>query len=234
MENNADLARITAPASPSEKAHQSLLIDWDYYLARRRSLLLEDTTLPPYLLKPEITDLLDATKNDIHHFLINTLWHTGGRISEVLSLTPAHFYFDGKHPEIILPTLKQKRGRPKAGAIKQRLLPVYDSDYIEEALRYLATHRRGKHEPLFDISRATADRWLKAAADTLKAQGEPLSIEVSCHVLRHSFAVNCVLHCVDVPVLQQWLGHKDRRSTEIYTKVLNAETAHMMTRVTFT
>jgi len=130
--------------------------------------------------------------------------------------------------------LKQKRGRPKSGVVKQRLLPVFDGDYIDEALRFFATHSCQKNAPVFAVSRATADRWIKQAAARLAEQGATLSLAPSCHTLRHSFAVNCVLHCVDVPVLQQWLGHKDRRNTEIYTKILNQETAHLMTKVSFT
>jgi len=210
---------------------QSIEIDWNYYLERRRALLVTESDLPAYLLQPEINEILDVTKNDIHHFLINTLWHTGGRISEVLSLTPKHFYFDGAHPEIVLPTLKQ-RGRPKANKPKQRILPVFDGDYIDEALRYFSTHK-GKNKLLFDINRSTADRWLKAAVRRLIVNEKPLSIPVSCHTLRHSFAVNCILHCVDTAVLQAWLGHRDRAATEIYTKVLNQETSHLMTRVSF-
>lgn len=192
--------------------------------------------MPAYLLQPEINALLDVTKKDIHHFLINTLWHTGGRISEVLSLTPAHFYFEGSHPQITLPTLKQKPGRPKQSkkdAIKQRLIPVFDADYIDEALRYFSSHKQGKNTLLFDTTRSSADRWIKASADQLAKKDQALTIPASCHTLRHSFAINCILHGVSVPVLQKWLGHKDRRSTEVYTKVLNQETAHIMTNVAF-
>lgn len=64
------------------------------------------------------------------------------------------------------------------------------------------------------------------------AQG-PLSIAVSCHTWRHSFAVNCVLHGTPLTVLQGWLGHAHIESTAIYTQVLTAETGHLMAGIEF-
>ena len=229
---------MTLIESPSADIAQNVRchIDWQYYLDRREQTLLEAESLPPYLLLPEVEQLLNVTKNDVHHFLINTLFHTGGRISEVLALTQGRFLIgDRPNPLIALPTIK-RRGRPsktQANKPKTRIIPVMDGAYIDEALRYFSTHSKGVNELLFPITRLTADRWVKAAVKSLVASGRELGIPVSCHTFRHSFAVNALLHWIDSKTVQRWLGHSDPRSTEIYLQILNQDTAHLMARVSF-
>lgn len=45
---------------------------------------------------------------------------------------------------------------------------------------------------------------------------------VTAHVMRHSFATHLILRGVDIRSLQQLLGHKDVRTTEIYTQLARA------------
>ena len=63
------------------------------------------------------------------------------------------------------------------------------------------------------------DRLQRAVKKAAIAAG--IAKTVSCHTLRHSSAAHLLEQGYDIRMVQQLLGHKDLRTTMVYTHVKN-------------
>ena len=206
-------------------------IDWQRLMAKRPVVLDTVDEMPAYLLKPEVIRLLELTTDPVDRLIIDLIWSTGARISEVLALTKESFTHDGYDFQVKLSTLKG-RGRPKKTAVMRspkRYIPIWDKVLQRRVQEYLFVNQFKQGERLFKMCRQTMDRHIKALVK--KAGGAPFRI--SSHTFRHSFAVHLVLHGRPLKYISRLLGHRSIESTEIYTRVLTVDGSHFMEGVEF-
>ncbi|MEJ1383653.1 MAG: tyrosine-type recombinase/integrase, partial [Candidatus Sedimenticola sp. (ex Thyasira tokunagai)] len=206
---------------------ESVQIDWDRLKAKRPTVLQTIETMPSYLLKPEVLMLLEAEKHPTYRLILDLMWTTGARISEVLALTPSSFIDDGYDFGVILKTLKQRPGRPSKKALQRspkRYVPILDHLLQDRIQSYLYTGRFRKTERIFPMTRQTVNNHINALVE--RVGGAPFRI--SSHTFRHSFAIHLLLHGRPLKYVSQLLGHKSMDSTEIYTNVLTIDGGHFL------
>ena len=62
---------------------------------------------------------------------------------------------------------------------------------------------------------------IQKAVKNAVRQSKGIYKNASCHTLRHSFATHLLENVYDSKTVQELLGHKDLKTTMIYTHVLN-------------
>ena len=227
-------ARLFHPVEPLEVVFpiQSVVIDWDRLISKRPLLLKTVDAMPSYLLKPEVLALLDAEKHPTYRLILDLMWSTGARVSEVLALTPSSFIDDGYDFSFTLKTLKQQSGRPSKASLQRsakRYMPINDRILEDRIRSYLKVGHYKRRQRIFPMVRQTVNRHIKALVE--RVGGAPFSI--SSKTFRHSFAIHLLLHCRQLKVIAMFLGHRSTHSTEIYTNVLTIYGGHFLEGVEF-
>lgn len=177
--------------------------------------------LPRYLSLEEVDLLLAApdlsTPRGLRdRALLDLLYATGLRVSELVSLRPSDLNL-----EVGFLTCIGKGD-------KQRIVPVGEQA-VTSLQRYLATGRngilKGQSSPwLFPGGRGVSALTRVGFWKLLKGYAARAGVtrDVSPHVLRHSFATHLLDRGADLRAIQMMLGHAALSTTQIYTHVLEA------------
>ena len=176
--------------------------------------------LPKFLTLEEVDRLLaqpdPGTPRGVRdRALIELLYATGLRVSELLALRPADVNLDAGYL-----TCSGKGG-------KQRIVPIGDeaAAWVRRYARETrpALLRKGSPPRLFVNARggplSRVGFW-----KILKAYGRQAGLPrgLSPHVVRHSFATHLLDRGADLRAIQMMLGHADLSTTQIYTHVLES------------
>lgn len=200
-----------------------------YRLQLERGQLRDDPTLrvraprrerrlPKGLSEKQVEALLAAPDVDKplglrDRAMLETLYATGLRVSELVSLTHAQVSLDSGVVRVI------------GKGSKERLVPLGD-EAVAWIQRYLRTGRAriagdSRDPHIFLTSRRKPPTrqgfWSLVKRYGLAAGIAPASL--SPHVLRHAFATHLLNHGADLRVVQLLLGHADITTTTIYTHV---------------
>ena len=175
--------------------------------------------LPDTLSIGEVATLLDACPTEQplglrDKALLETLYATGARVSEVLDLS-----VDDATAAIDTEGILTVTGKGS----KQRLVPLgrHAQDAIEAYLvRGRPVFATGKSHALF-LNRRGGALSRQSAWTVIKQAAERAGIdkEISPHTLRHSFATHLLEGGADVRSVQELLGHASVTTTQIYTHV---------------
>ena len=174
---------------------------------QRREFISAEKRLPHYLDRDQVELLIESANDQDERMFVRTLFITGMRIAELMSLTreniePAGIRLIGKGD-------------------KERVVPVLNKEFMREMREYTAK-RKGKLFP-----EPYSHYWLMIRKLCLKA-GVPM---VSPHTLRHSAAVDLINRGMPLGGVQRLLGHKRESTTLIYAQLTESDLRREMQRL---
>ena len=163
--------------------------------------------LPNVLSKEEVAGLLKALTNQKHIAMLSLIYACGLRRGELINLKPVNI--DSKRHLLIIVNAK---------GYKDRIIPI--SDKVIEMLRNYYKEYQPKVW-LFEGQNAGEKYSETSLQKVLKKALIQANIRkpVTLHWLRHSYATHLLESGVDLRYIQELLGHKSSRTTEIYTHV---------------
>ena len=163
--------------------------------------------LPNVLSKEEVKKILDAPINQKHRLLLSVIYGCGLRRSEVILLEPQDIDRDR-----MLLSIRQSKG------FKDRIVPI-SPKLVELIDSYLERYRPVLY--LFEGQRQ-GDRYSAGSVEKvfkMACQKAGIRKKISLHGLRHSYATHLLEAGTDLRYIQELLGHKSSKTTEIYTHV---------------
>jgi len=169
----------------------------------------QDRPLPKFLTEDEMVRLIEAPDADTvkglrDRAIFETLYSTGLRISELVSLTDELVDFVGGTVRVM------GKGR------KERLVPIGERA-LRAIRRYLAK-RQGTSSFLF-LNKNKKQLGVRGVRKVMDQYLRLMSLKtrVSPHTIRHSFATHLLGRGADLRSVQELLGHANLATTQIYT-----------------
>ncbi len=160
-----------------------------------------------YLTEDEFSELIDVMGHDIIRTLVETIFYTGLRISEVTSLKLKDIDMKKK----IVKVIGGKGNRDRIVPICQKLHDIL-KNYKEKIRpkvvssdKFFCTKKTGEVSPQY------VNRELKKATEELGWEKV-----VTAHIIRHSFASCLIAKDASLVSVQKLLGHQDLRVTSRY------------------
>ncbi len=164
-------------------------------------------TLPNVLSKEEIKEILEAPTNLKHRAMLSLIYACGLRRSELLNLKISDV--DSKRHMLIIRNSK---------GYKDRQVPISDKT-IEMLREYYKAYKPKIW--LFE-GQTTGEKYsAESLQNVLKQALAKAGIKkpATLHWLRHSYATHLLEAGTDLRYIQELLGHKSSKTTEIYTHV---------------
>jgi site-specific recombinase XerD len=164
--------------------------------------------LPKTIHQNDIKKMLDVTTNLKHNTMLKLCYGMGLRVSEIVNLKIEDI--DSKNMQVFI-----ERGKGK----KDRYVNL-----PQTILKQLRTYFKEYHPKKYLFEGQDGEQYAKRSLQNVfknalhKAR---INKEVGIHSLRHSYATHLLEQGTDIRFIQELLGHKDIKTTLIYTDVTN-------------
>lgn len=149
--------------------------------------------------------------------ILETLFSTGLRIAELVALNREQIKIKDVTKDLEV-SIIGKGGRSRT---------IYFSERTVKWLKKYLETRKDKYKPLFINYRRKNDSSIRLSSRSIEnvvkkyAIITGLPITTTPHVIRHSYATDLLNQGVDIRTVQEFLGHKNIATTQIYTHITN-------------
>jgi len=174
-------------------------------------------SLPVVLSRGEVCALLSVIRHPVRRMLLTTIYALGLRIGEGLHLERSHI--DGARGIVWIRDGKGGKDRrvPLPKPILLRLRRYWKEERSESTIPLLFVSAEGK-----PIHETTIQKTFNAAQEEAK-----IPRRATVHTLRHSYATHLVENGISLRTIQDILGHKSMKTTEVYMHVTLPGTEHL-------
>ena len=164
--------------------------------------------LPKTIHQKDIKRMLDLTTNLKHNTMLKLCYGMGLRLSEIINLKITDI--DSNNMQVFI-----EKGKGK----KDRYVNLPQS-----VLKQLRAYYKEYHPKIYlfegqDGGQYSARSTQQVFKNALQKAG--INKKVGIHSLRHSYATHLLEQGTDIRFIQELLGHKDIKTTLIYTEVSN-------------
>lgn len=161
--------------------------------------------LPNFLTPEEMKLVLSAVENPKHLMMLEVIYGTGVRVSEMCSLKLADI--DSRRQVITVRDGKGNKGR----------LTLLSSTLLVRLRKYWLQYK--PKDWLFEGRRGPARPSVAQKACARAERDSGVGKKVTPHVIRHAFATALLEQGVDLVTISNLLGHSRIKTTELYTHV---------------
>lgn len=162
--------------------------------------------LPKYLSQQEVKRMMEVAVNIKHRCILKLMYGAGLRVSEVLALTLT----DIDSANMLIHVRDAKGRKDRTVMLSDSLLSDLRAYFLQcQPQHFLFEGQSGEQ-----YSARSVQAVVKQSAQKAK-----IAKPVSPHILRHSFATHLVENGTDIRYVQELLGHRSIKTTEIYTHI---------------
>lgn len=168
-----------------------------------------------FLERDQIERLLNMPENHRDKAILEVLFSTGLRVSELTKLDRDQINFERREFGVI------GKGRRARVVFLSESAVMWVQKYLDERKdddKALFVRTSGKKTETLRLTPRSVQRLVEKYVKRAR-----LPIKITPHGLRHSFATDLLSGGADLRAIQEMLGHKNVSTTQIYTHITNPQ-----------
>ena len=168
----------------------------------------KDKKIPIVLTKEEVVKLIECTENQKSNLIIQFLYSSGLRVSELVKIKKEDLDFN------------EHTGWVRGGKGKKDRMFVISEKLSKKLQKFIDKHEDWNY--IFSKEKPLTTRNIQKIIQT-SCRNSGINKEIHPHTLRHSFATHLLDQGIDLRKIQFLLGHSSIATTQIYTHISNEQ-----------